>query len=776
MKTKKKQANIQNTTAMLDYLALIPQETNKRVQTFFNLLYVQEPPKYILLHNPLQTLKTTQETSSYDVYEACALILACSNQNIHIFTMIPSFIAICQAFCSRFNAMSVKHYTEYMQYIQVSILHSLDSKAVRAIIKHTKILRKHGIISFHNQKCIETAVQIDIAKTIQDKPNTLSTPITSFIHLSPAKTPLKNQFDAIAKAKKILKKMAWTNKLVYLCEEDFTKKVLILGGRKTGKSTLIATMLYDNKKSMEANMPLEAKAPIEYRYGKGLSTINYIHLNDLQSLQESPIAESAKIYKNLQETFHECLKHGSEKIKYEKIYDSFFPNNKIAIADHIVVPQDYEPLQFMNIINTPSLIPQTFRHLQVYDYTEKSNIVLYLASVNEINTPNLYDKIIAILLRLINKANISHIHFIVVHIDRANMTLKKRQNLCQKMQSAIEQQLTCNQKDKQKRLEKLNFHFIVTEVAHSIRCHGQSISESGFDMATSGVLELESALFSHVFNTTSTHFNIKILENILILCQLQTKTKDSTLQTLDNKENVRTQINRIKHLCQEVLKKLPAQYYSFYDSFANLRDNLYAQFIQALNYEAKKRGNIDIQKLKTSMIQSIIVGLREFGRILQEHFFSIRELHEITTLLQPNNTESIAKFSTTKPHKKIIELIFMQYKNSIQADFFGNSNAIVAEHLSYRLDILLPNTIKKTDIQEDSVITPLKESFDYYFLLLERNINTLFHNKIDIFKLQLERLEHILESCFIEYYNEVDSKNYANEDFDTLIAMLNNGG
>ena len=771
MKAKKKQKDTQNIEILLDYLALIPQEPNKRVQTFFNLIYVQDPPKHILLHNPLQTLKTTQETQSYDIYEAFALLLACNNQNIHIFTMIPSFITLCQAFCSRFHTLATKYYIGYMQCVQASILHCLDSKAARAIIKHTKTLRKHGIISFHDQKCIETAVQIGITKT-QDTQDTTTITTNSFIHLSPAKTPLKNQFDAIAKTKKILKKVSWANKLIFLCEEDFTKKVVVLGGQKTGKSTLIATMLYDNKKSMEANMPLEAKAPIKYLYGKGLSIINYMHLSDLQSLQESPIAEIAKTYKKLQETFHDSLKHGNEKIKYEKIYDTYFANNKICIADHIVVPQDYEPLQFMSFINTPSLIPPTFRHLQVYDYTEKGDIILYLASFNDISTSFLYEKIIAVLLQLINKVNISHIHFIVTHIDRANMTLKKRQNLCQRIQSAIEQQLTCSQKDKQKRLEKLNFHFITAGVAHAIRCHGQSTSESGFDIATSGILELESALFTHVFSQPSKHFYIQLLENMLRLCQIQAKSSETDSNSIDSKE-VRTLINRIKSLCQEVLKKLPAQYYSFYNAFANLRDNLYAQFIQSLNYEAKKRGNIDIQKLKTSMIQSIIVGLRELSRILQDYFFGIRELHELTSLLQPNNTESLSKFATTKPHKKILELIFMQYKNSIQSDFFGNSNAIVAEHLAYRLDILLPNTIKKTDIQEDSVIIPLKESFDYYFLLLERNINTLFNNKINLFNLQLERLEYILESCFIEYYN--DSKNYATEDFDTLIAMLIHG-
>lgn len=768
MKAKKKQKEIQDITTLLDYLALIPQEPNKRVQTFFNLLYVQEPPTHILLHNPLQTLKTTQEIQAYDIHEACALILACNNQNIHIFTMIPSFIAICQAFCSRFHALPAKFYVGYMQCLQASILHCLDSKAMRAIIKHTKILRKHGIISFHDQKCIETAVQIDITK-VQDVQNTAIAVTTSFVHLSPAKTPLKNQFEAIAKAKKILKRVTWANKLIFLCEEDFTKKVVVLGGQKTGKSTLIATMLYDNKKSVESNMPLEAKAPIEYCYGKGLATINYMQLSDLQSLMEAPI-ENAKIYEKLQETFHDNLKHGSEKIKYEKIHEACFANNKIYITDHIIVPQDYEPLQFMRFISTPSLIPQTFRHLQIYDYTEKSDIVLYLAGFDDISTPFLYEKIIAVLLQLVNKINILHIHFIVTRIDSANMTIKKRQNLCQKIQNSIEQQLTCHQKDRQSRLDKLHFHFITAGVAHSIRCHGQSTSDSGFDIATSGILELESALFSHVFEVPSKHFYIQLLENMLNLCN---HTKSTQQDSAIDCDEARTKVNHIKSLCQEILKKLPAQYYSFYNAFANLRDNLYSQFIQSLSYEAKKRGNTDIQKLKTSMIQSTIVGLRELGRILQDYFFGIRELNELTAFLQPNNTESLAKFSSTKSHKNILELIFIQYKNSIQANFFNNSNAIVAEHLAYRLDILLPNTIKKTDIQEDSVIVPLKESFDYYFLLLERNINALFHNKLNSFHLQLERLEYILESCFIEYH--LDSKNYAIEDFDILIKMLKNG-
>lgn len=770
MKSKKNQKDTKDIIILLDYLALIPHDQNKRVQTFFNLLYVQEPPTHILLHNPLQTLKTTQETQLYDIYEASALLLACNSQNIHIFTTIPSFITLCQAFCSRFNMLSTQYYTSYIQCVQASILQYLDSKAVRAIIKHTKTLRKHGIISFHNQKCIETAVQIGITKT-QDKQDATSITTTSFIHLSPEKTPLKNQFDAIAKAKKILKKVTWANKLMFLCEEDFTKKIIVLGRQKTGKSTLISTMLYDNKKSMEANMPLEAKAPIEYCYGKGSSIITYMQFNDLQSLQESPIKDSANAYKNLQETFQDCLEHGSEKIKYEKIYDTYFTNNKIFITDHIIVPQDYEPLQFMRFINTPSLIPQTFRHLQIYSYAEKSDIAIYLANFHDISTYSLYEKMIATLLQLINKKNILHIHFIVTNIDEANVTLKKRQSICQKIKSSIEQKLT-QQKDKQKRLEKLNFHFITSAIAHSIRLHGKNTSDSGFDIATSGILELEAALFAHVFKEPSKHFYIQLLENILKLCRIQTKSSKQDYNTIDSKE-VCNHINRIKSLCQEALKKLNAQSYSFYNAFANLRDNLYSQFIQSLSYEAKKRGNMDIQKLKTSMIQSIIVGLNELSLMLQNYFFDIQEIHKLTELLQPNNAESISKFSTTKTHKEILELIFTQYKNSIKADFFGNSNAIVAEHLAYRLDTLLPNTIQKKDIQEDSVIKPLKDSFDYYFLLLERNIDKLFQNKVKFFHLQLERLEYILESCFIEYYD--DSKTYDIEDIDSLIAMLTNG-
>ena len=769
MKTKKKDKNTQHIAILHDYLALMPQDPSKRMQTFFNLLYVQDSPHYILLENPLQILKNAEELKECDIYEAASLLLACNENNLNTFMMIPSFLTLCKVCCKKFVSMPTKHYLNYIKYLQASILYHIDSKGIKQVIKHIKLLREHGIISFHEQKCIEVLTQSDITES-QEKTSTNKAFANSFIHLSPDKTPLFNQFNAIAKVKKILKKLSWTKNLVFFCEEDFTKKVVVLGGQKTGKSTLLATMLYDDKKSTESNMPLEAKAPIEYHYGKGLASVVYMHLNDLQTLQESPIIDTAKHYKTLQETFHDCLKNGSEKIKYEKIYDSYFKNNKIAIVDRIIVPQDYVLLQFMRFINTPSLIPQTFRHLQVYDYTAKSDMILYLANLNELNAVLSFDKIIAILLRLVKKQNISHIHFIVTHIDKANMTLRKKQSLCQKIQNALEERLKHAQKERQKSLAKLHFHFITAGVAHSMRC-GASASESGFDIATSGILELESMLFTHIFNTPSTHFNIQMLENILKLCKLPTESRQ--IDSI-NKDEIKTQINHIKSLCKEVLKRLPAQYYSFYDAFANLRDNLYSQFIQALNYETKKRGNIDIQKLKTSMIQSLIVGLRELARILQEYFFAIKELHEITTLLHPNNTDSIAKFAQTNEHKKILDLIFMRYTNSIKADFFDDSNAIVVEHLSYRLDILLPNTIKKADIQEDSVIKPLKENFDYYFLLLEQNINTLFHNKINLFNTQLERLEHILESCFIHYFEEY--KEQEKEDFDTLISMLVYGG
>ncbi|MCI5786550.1 MAG: hypothetical protein MR025_03750 [Helicobacter trogontum] len=771
MKTKNKDKETQHITLLHDYLALVPQQPNKRMYTFFNLLYVQNPPHYILLENPLQVLK--EEIKDCDIYEAASLLLACNENNLNIFIVIPSFLRLCNTCCKKFDSIPTKYHLDYIKYLQVSILYHLDSKAIRQIIKHIRVLREHGIISFHEQKCIGVLAQVDVIES-HEATNTNSITMNSFIHLSPDKTPLYNQFKAIAKAKKFLKRISWARNLIFLCEEDFTKKVVVIGGQKTGKSTLIATMLYDDKKSIESNMPLEAKAPIEYYYGKGSANAVYMHPNDLQTLQESPLANVAQHYKTLQENFYDCLKNGNEKVQYEKIYDLYLKNNKIDTVDRILVPQDYNLLQFIHFINTPSLIPHTFRHLQVYGHAARSDIVLYLASFDELNITSSYDKIIAVLLRLLKKANISHIHFIVTHIDKANMTLRKKQNLCQKLQSTIEERLVCTQKEKQNQLAKLNFHFIATEVAYSMRCRGVSVSESGFDITTSGILELESAVFTHTFNTPSTHFNIQMLEHILTLCKLSNETMQANLIIENNKEEIKTQVKHIKSLCQEVTKRLPTQYYSFYDAFANLRDNLYSQFIQALNYETKKRGNIDIQKLKTSMIQSLIVGLKELARILQEHFFTFKELHEITTLLQPNNTDSIAKFAITKEHKKILDLIFTQYTNSIKTDFFDDSNALVVEHLSYRLDILLPNTIKKTEIQEDSVIKPLKESFDYYFLLLEQNINTLFHNKISLFNIQIDRLECILESCFIKYFE--DPKGYETEELDTLITMLTHGG
>lgn len=770
MKTKKNDNNAQHIAILHDYLALIPKEPNKMVQTFFNLFYVQDSPHYILLEDPLRTLKNAEEMKGYDIYEAASLLLTCNESNLYTFIMIPIFITICKTCCKKFDSIPTKHHLSYIKYLQTSILHHIDSKAIRQIIKCVKILREHGIIGFHEQKCIEVLARIDIQES-RNKANTKQVSIDSFIHLSPDRTPLYNQFSAIAKTKKILKKLSWAKNLSFLCEEDFTKKVVVLGGQKTGKSTLVATMLYDGKKSSEYNTPLEAKAPVEYHYGKNLASAVYMHLNDLKILQESPISDTAKHYKTLQESFNDCLQKGNETIEYGKIYDSYFKNNKISIIDHIIVPKDYDILRFMRLINTPSLIPQTFRHLQIYDYTAKSDLILYLASFNELNTESTYNNIINILLRLIKKPNIYCIHFVVTHIDKANMTLRKKQSVCQKIQNSIEERLTNKQKEKQKNTAKLRFHFIAVGVAHSMRCKEVNASESGFDISTSGILELESTIFTHIFNEPTTHFNIQMLENILKLCKLSKESKQTATITMENKkEEIKAEINHIKSLCKEVLKRLPAQYYSFYDAFANLRDNLYSQFIQALNYETKKRGNIDIKKLKTSMIQSLIVGLRELARILQEHFFSIKELHKITTLLQPNNTNSIAKFAITKEHKKILEFIFMRYTSSIKADFFDDSNALVVEHLSYRLDILLPNTIKKTDIQEDSVIRPLKENFDYYFLLLERNINTLFQDKINLFNIQLERLEYILESCFIEYFE--DCKEQEKEDFDALISML----
>lgn len=778
MKSKKKKNQTHDNETLKNILDLNIQEPNNKIEIFFNLLYLKSPTHYILSVNPIHILKEYKENNkTFNIYESCAILLACNMQNFEIFFKLPSFLSLCAIFTPNFMKLPTKYYLDYIQCLQASILHYIDAKGIKAVIKHLKTLRKNGIIRFHDAKCIESAMQADSTNEPLKTKHTSTQTIHSFAYFSPSKTLLREQLDNIIQCKKILKKIQWANNLVFLCEHDFTKNIAIIGGKQTGKAALLATLLYDNQENTKNDKNFEAISPIIYSYGKGLPQIKYISFNDLTLLQKSPIAEIATTIKALTETFHSELKQGSEKIPYEDIYHNFYPNNKIHIVESIHILRKYNILKYLTIINTPSLIPATLRHLQIYNAVLQSNIILYCIRIESItNDLHEIENDILNLAHLIIKPHIEFLYIIYTKIDSVNLTLKKRQSFCSKLKNAIEQKLPHNETQKQKLLKKLQFHFVAQDIAYAIRSNSALPIESGFDIFSSGISGIEKQLFKDIFNTPIAHHNITILEITLTLCKknyihskrsediaIQNHIKNLTQAQFDSLSH---NLNDLNIHFQEALKKLPARYSSFYTAFTNLRDNLYSQFIQSINYETKRRTNFNIKRLKTSTIESLIVGLQGLSDILQEHFFNLHELQLIAEMLKTDSKSIFYTFAFTPEHVKILETIFTEFQTIIQGGIFDDSNTIVALHLSNRLDSILPNHIKKHEIQESSVIRPIQESFDYYFSLLERNIDLLFTKKIESFKNYIHDVQIILESFFIHYYQ--DSTNYEDENYEIL--------
>ncbi|STQ86978.1 hypothetical protein LS73_006875 [Helicobacter muridarum] len=793
---------------------------NNKLQTFFNLIYSKEAPEFILRNEPKELLATHYENPT-DIHEVYAIILALNNNNLDLFLKIASFRNICKIFCENIDLLPNKHYGIYLQCLQASILYYIDTKTSKQIIKDIKLLREGGIISFHDEKCIQAAINSENTRKLsKSNKNAPSQMILSFSQLNANHTLLKEQLLAISKARKILQKTSWTKCLTFLCDENFLKKVIIIGDKSAGKSTLISTMLYDSDNKID-NKPLEAIAPILYQYGKGDSKIEYLNTKEMKAFSSLSINN---VFANNEA--QPQLDKSIQKIKKSKIYEDIYQTGIIKQVKNISICHDSDILKYMQFINTPSLIPNAFRHLQIYEYLTTSNIACYIINTEELlnsNTNKHYEYIASVSFRLLTQDNISYVYLICSQVDKINLTIKKRQTIHNKLLNLIEQRLD-KIKQKQEILHKLHFHYVTPASAYNMRKQNTITSESGFDMQSSGVLELERQIFAHIFESPIKHIYVEILSNIIKLCQsdyiqgleiaessidikecsleqdsesldykntdskndeqkkdvhidskeidkeskntikeksaklslissLLINNKQDRLSSQDRQEII-SMLNKIKQNANLIADKLPAKYSSFYVSFKNLRDNLYSQFIQSLNYEMQKRTNFSIKRLKHSTIDSIIIGLQGLSEILQSHFIAHNELNSIASCLDSKNPNSLVRFTKTNEHKEILDILFKRFDSIIRDGYSTDSNNIITEHLSYKLDIVLPDNTKKGAISEESIIKPLKASFEYYFFLLERNIEKLFNTRIALFSEFMQCATMIIESSFINYYDD----------------------
>ena len=779
MREKKRASENQHLEALEGFLNLESKKPSERVYTFFNLIYLKEPLEVVLDVNPIEILSKIEDI---DIYQCCAIILSCSTQNIEIFSKLNSFIGICEIF-GKFSSLPSKHSSLYIQVLQSSILHVIDSKGIKAINKCINELRKNGIIGFHDQKCIEAAMLSGMATKSTTQTTSTKTKVkTSFAYMNPAKTLLKGQLDSISRAKKIFKESNWAREIAFLCDTDFTRNICVAGMLDAGKYMLISTMLYDYDNA-ENNEILGSFAPTSYIYGKDCVNVEYMKIDDLNAIKESPIKSVSSKVSELMDRFIDDIKNQKATLDYKELKENLYGDDeKVKIVESLQISRKYNILKYVNIINTPSLIPITFRHLQIYNVIVKSEFVLYLSRIDSMlsNSP-LIDREAEALAKILERTHIKKMYIIYTQMDKANLTLKRKQNITAKIKSLVENKLS-QQSNKAKILKKLQCYFVSAYVAYCFRGDKASNSDSGFDINSSAIPSLENDLFKDAFETPLTHYDVEMIKCFMSLfCNnyfhSSKSTHKDTMRNISQSQydEVSHSINALRIQFQEIHKKLLAQYSSFYTSFKNLKDNLYSQFIQSLNYEMRRRTGFNVKRLKDSTIQSLVVGLRGLSDIFHGYSMGLGEVQHINALLQKSRRSIFSTLCITKEHDSILSLLHKEFADITDKDIFDNSNVIIATHLYNIIDSILPNNIKRNDIREDNIIKPIKDSFDYYFNILERNIDSLFNTRMQTLRDFAKKVEMILESCFLRYYQHtvsLDSIDYDMQECKDILAML----
>ena len=759
------------------FLPVEEKPPSPKVQSFFNLLYSQPPPPFVLKDPPESFLKAHYDDGA-DISESLAILLATNQHNLESFLRLPSFKRLLEAFSPNPSLLANKHVLAYLQCLQASILHHIDSRLSKQVLKILRILREAGLISFHNEKCIQAALDIDLGIKAPARRARATPSNQSFLQFNPAATVFKEQISALSRAKKLLSRISWTVNLGFLCEEGLVKQVVVIGGKKTGKSTLISTMLYDREKP--DSRTLESLAPISYRHGKSLALVDFLNQSQL-SLLGCQLEGSTKEEK-------------TQRLRSNKIYEELYETHRIHRARHITIYKDNEILKYVNFTNTPSLVPQTFRHLQIYENIVASQVVCYLVDTEALlaagaSKTRSYDYLLRVLVRLLNRDGLSCIYLIYGQVDKVNLTLRKRKKLHEELSDSIAQRLKEAGGDPSL-LQKIQFHYVAMGAAHKMRINNLTSLDSGFDLASSGILHFEEKLFSHLFDDRVDNLSIKLLKAVLRIChrdfvELSALRSSEALgleeaaralhdRRLDSRgrqgEELESIIQELRQNTQLMVEKLPAKYSSFYISFTNLRDNLYAQFIQSLNYEMRRRTGFNIRRLKTSTVDSVVVGLQGLSDLLQSHFVNHKELHNIARRFDSSNPDSLKRFARSKEEEDLLDILFSHFDKLIHEGYSADSNNIVAEHLSYRLDLILPDNTKRSSINEESIVKPIQASFEYYFLLLERNIDRLFNKRIELFSSFMQRALDLVESSMLRRYTSLCLA--SKDDYSSLIENL----
>lgn len=719
---------------------------SKEIKMYFNLFYAKGciPLKISSKFQDFFNNIVLDKDSLAQVY---AIVLSCNSQNVDIFLKMDKFLEILRCVAPIDN-FSHKNQLELIEIMQVTILLNLDSKLSRTILKYIKTIRNGAIISIHIQKCLEMVLNLYI-NTESKKENILDFNYKTLATLDIPNSIFTKQNNCLKDIKELLNQVSWTKSLSSIFLDSYQKTILFLGRKKSGKATLIGTMLYRNKFEEK----FDSISPISFDYGKNSCTVRYLNESDLKSLTDSPNKQVLQIVNNALQNFKD--EYTQEAFTYNtKQLQEIYENNKIQIVKNINIFKDIEILKYVTIINTPSIPLTTYRHLQLDRYIISSDFVCYL--INAASVERDLNEDAKYLSDVLLRDNILKVFIIFTKIDKSNFTIKKIKSSYIFLKDTIETIL--NKKD-YKLLDKLEVHFTASNIAYELRVNKTS-SNIDFDIYSSGLPELERSIVNNVFNTGISNatvgpnnFDISILKDILLMLSNPSNAE----LTYEELAKIKSNILNIKSNYKNVIKDLSFRNTELNGAIANLKDNLHYQLIDSLNFllkHKKSRNSLNIKKLKKTTVGSLMVALQSLSDILKQSFIDNKNLKIIINTLSPASKDSMFVFCKSGFHKDIMNIIYENLVQIVGGGYSTHRTLIIANHFSNYLDTILRDEMNLEDFKDDYYIKPLKGGFEYYFATLQRNLDSLFANRVRMFQEFCEKVILILESIFIHYFSD----------------------
>ncbi|PAF45889.1 hypothetical protein [Helicobacter sp. 11S02629-2] len=721
--------------ALSKRIKLLPLESmNEPASIFCDLFYTNVNIIYLFPKEVIDTLLKDK-----DRIDICALFLACNQQNYEIFSKISIFNNLCLKVDSNFNSLGSLGFI-FLQILQASLLHYMDQKDLKAVLGEIKLLRKKGLITFHDERCIIAV--FDAYKTKKTKAKVTKNETLSLSGFNYQASSYENLLENIQTLKNILARLPFSESIKF-SKIECLQQVSVLGRKDSGKSSLIPLLLFDYVKAH-----INPVVPTLYKSGKKDITVKYLLKEQIETLSLSP----NKDYVSRLKKFDTNEDGATKTISFEDLEDlANSKDGRTSVLDHINIYCEHPFLKIASINMLPSLPTNTLRHLQVDSYIENSEVIIYLISSLE---ENLQD--IKYVLDIIQKATIKQVYIVFTKIDKANLSSQSMKRKLDRFLERIDSKLFIPKTKKAKVLKKLSFHFITINIAYELRSKNISMKE-GFDINTSGILKLESELFNSLVNADISNYEVQFLKQILEL--LKGYIKNPKALTLPSEADIKVLKKNLDSMSANILtatKTLPSRYSSFHTSLKNLKENLYSQFISSLNFAlSKRRGTaFNTARLKTSSIESIKVSLQGLMDILTDHFLNNISFNEFKTTLR----SLASKFALSPTHKKILTLAEEQIQSIISYESQTSKSIIIADRFAFRLDELLPDNIPWQELKDGEIIKKVKEYFEYYFLILEKNMDLSFSKQIERFESEARFIVSILNATYISFFKDASTK------------------